>query len=161
MSFSIISHKTELHKSINIVGWTALRVLAREFGWEPQGTVLMSWKDNKTGEIIPPVCIDPDKRIDGKLVKDDSWSGKYSSNDLQEITAEDAKNFAEALERALEYISEINISTIEAKEPLGDGYDTDSLDFDEYLIDTWSGPNMQQIIKGFIELFKSGTCSIM
>lgn len=161
MGYEIFNHKADLYQNLNIAGWMSLMALAYEFGWEPQGTVLMSWKDNKTGEIFPPVCIDPDRRKDGQWVKDDSWSGSYSSNDLQDITADDAKNFAEALAKALEYMSKIDISMIEAKEPLGDGYDTDSLDFDKYLIDTWSKPNTQQIIKGFIKLFKSGTCCIM
>ena len=105
MGYCIFSEDEGLDQVTNIMGWQSLIGLARVFGWEPQGTVLMSWKDNNTGEMFPPVCFDDKKCKDGQWVKDDDWPGSYCTNDWQEITTDDAKNFAEALERALEYLS--------------------------------------------------------
>jgi hypothetical protein len=162
MGYDIYSENGKLGQSLNIVGWMSLRGLARIFGWDPQGTVLMSWKDNKTGEIFPPVCIHPDNRIDGQWVKDDTWSGSYSSNDFQEITADDAKNFANALEKALEYMAGDRASEIGTVEELDeDGWDEDSLVARKNLIGVWSGLDVQERIKGFIKLFKAGACHIL
>ena len=161
MCYCIVSENGKLEQSLNIASWMSMRGLARIFGWEPQGTVLMSWKDNKTGEIFFPVCIDPGNRIDGQWVKDDTWSGSYSSNDLQEITADDANNFAEALEKALACMAgDISIET-EVLEGSGEGsYDEGYLVDIKNHIDAWSGPYAQEKIKGFIEVFKSGACII-
>jgi hypothetical protein len=162
MGYSIFGKDGNLGQSLNIAGWQSLNGLARVFGWEPQGTVLMSWKDNKTGEIFPPVCFDEMKCKDGKWENDDSWTGSYSSNDYQEITADDAKNFAKALEKALEYISGNRASEMGTVEELDeDGWDEESLVVRKMVIDGWSDLDAQEVIKGFIELFNSGPCYIL
>ena len=109
--------------------------------------------------MFPPVCFDNKKCKDGRWEKDDSWPGYYCTNDHQEITADDAKNFAEALEKALEYISGNGISEMGAIKELDEGgWDEDSLVVRKNLIDAWSELDAQEMIKGFIELFKSGAC---
>lgn len=94
-------------------------------------------------------------------MKDDTWPGSYSSNSYQEITDDDANNFAEALEKALACMAgDISIET-EVLEGLDEGgYDEDYLVDIKNHIDAWSGPYAQEKIKGFIELFKSGACHI-
>jgi hypothetical protein len=67
-------------------GWSAVLTLARDFGgWEPQGTKSPEWEDPETGE---------------HHVASD-WDGNYWCNDYQQVTEEDARNLADALERAL------------------------------------------------------------
>lgn len=55
--------------------WGQLRRLAQSYGWVPAGTVLD----------------EPD--VD--------WNGGYQTNDWQRVTADDARNLADALSRAL------------------------------------------------------------
>jgi len=162
MGYDIFSKDENFGQSLNIAGWQSLMGLACVFGWEPQGTVLTSWKDNKTGEMFPLVCCDAKKCIDGQWVKDDSWPGSYSSNSYQEITANDAKNFAAALEKALEHMSGNRNSEMEVTEELDElSWDDDPWITREDLINAWSEFDAQETIKGFIELFKSGTCYIV
>ncbi len=62
MGYDIFSkNDNSLGQSLNISGWQSLMGLARIFGWQSQGTVMMSWKDNKTGEMFPLVCFDDKK----------------------------------------------------------------------------------------------------
>ncbi len=161
MGYCIFSETEGLDQVLNNMGWQSLIGLARIFDWESQGTVMMSWKDNKTGEMFPPVCFDSKKCIDGQWVNDDTWPGSYCSNDYQEITADDANNFAEALEKALAYMAgDISIET-EVLEGLDEGgCDEEYLVARKNLINAWSGLDAQEKIKGFIELFKSGACHI-
>ena len=156
MGYCIFSKTEGLDQVLNISGWQSLMGLARIFGWESQGTVLMSWKDNKTGEMFPPVCFDDKKCIDGQWVKDDTWPGYYCTNDYQEITVDDAMNFAEALEKALEYIAGDSTSETELIEQL----DEDCWITAKGIVNAWSGLDAQEMIRGFVELFKTGACHI-
>ena len=161
MGYCIFNGNENLDQHLNIASWQSLMNLACVFGWEPKGTVLESWKDNKTGEIFPPICIHPDKRKDGKWVKDDSWPGHYCSNDFQEITADDAKNFAEALEKALAHMAGDSSSETEFIEQLDkEDRAEDCWITAKGIVNAWSGLDAQEKIKGFIELFKSGACHI-
>ncbi|MHC5140380.1 MAG: hypothetical protein ACYSOF_10970 [Planctomycetota bacterium] len=162
MAYCIFSKDRNLAQNLNIAGWQSLRGLAYMFGWKPQGTVLMSWKDNQTGEMFPPVCFDNKKCIDGQWEQDDSWTGSYSSNDCQEITADDARNFANALEKALAYIAGDSASETGFIEQL------DKEDRDEGrwitakgIVNAWSGLDAQERIKDFVEMFKAGACHIV
>jgi len=162
MSYCIIGENGSLEQSLNIAGWQSLMGLAYVFGWEPQGTVLLFWKDNKTGEMFPPGCLDDKKCKDGQWVKNDSWSGSYCSNDCQEITTDDARNFAEALEKALGYISGNRTREMGVLEELDDGgWDGNFLVDRKNTIDAWSGLDAQERIRSFIDLFKSGACNIL
>ena len=159
--YCIFGEDKNLSKVLNITTWQSVMCLARIFGWESQGTIMMCWKDNKTGEMFPPLCFSEKKCKDGQWVKDDTWPGYYSTNSYQDITADDAKNFAGALEKALEYIAGDSTSETEALEGLDEGgCDEDYLVARKYRINVWSGLDAQEMIRGFIELFKSGACHI-
>lgn len=67
----------------NIHGWRPILTLAKKYGWVPAQTV---------------------KRVNK------SWSGSYYSNDGQKVTAKDAAAIADALEKALPYLSENDLS---------------------------------------------------
>ncbi len=162
MGYDIFSENRELGQSLNIAGWQSLMGLARIFGWEAQGTVMMSWKDNETGEMYPPVCFDSKKCIDGQWVNDDTWPGAYCSNSYQEITADDANNFAEALEKALAYMAGDSASETEFIEQL----DKEDRAEDRWItakgiVNAWPEPDAQEIVKGFVEMFKSGACHVV
>ena len=162
MGYCIFGEDENLAQALNIVGWQSLIGLARTFGWESQGTVMMSWKDNKTGEMFPPVCFDSKKCKDGQWVKDDTWPGYYCTNSYQEITADDAKNFAEALEKALEYMAGDSASETGFIEQL----DKEDRAEDRWItakdiVNAWSEPDAQEMIRGFVEMFKSGACHIV
>ena len=161
MGYCIFSKDKNLDQCLSNTGWPSLMELARVFGWESKGTVLLSWKDNTTGEICPPLCCANKKFKDGEWVKDESWPGYYCSNDYQEITIDDAKNFAEALEKALEYMSAKSLSETNAVAECDDyGWDEDCLDDIHSLVNAWSSLDGQKKIKGFIKLFQSGPCNI-
>ena len=70
----------------NFTGYPKLIELALQYGWEPLGTTMPSWHDEKIG-------------------KRDDWPGIYCSNDHQVVSAEDANNMADALERSIADIS--------------------------------------------------------
>lgn len=163
MSYFISSMNGNLGEGFNIATWHSLFGLATVFGWEPKGTIMECWKDNKTGEKFPPVCFDEKKCKDGEWIEDDDWNGSYFSNDWQDITADDAQNLAEALERVLEYISGNKFSTNGIVEELNKG-DSDDVAPESYditdLISPWTEEDGQKKIKDCIELFKSGTCCI-
>lgn len=67
-------------------GWGDLYDVAILGGWEPQGTQYFGYYDMGNPHENPP---DPD------------WGGHYFSNDCQFVTAEDARNLADALDRVL------------------------------------------------------------
>ena len=84
--------------------WSFLLALARQCGWQPAGPKpprrdadgsVVSWDVDENGEPIPH---DDD---------DGWWHGiecyrRYFFNDYQWVTAEDASNLADALERAID-----------------------------------------------------------
>ena len=104
---------------------------------------------------------EPKKFKGGEWVKDESWPGYYCTNDYQEITIDDTKNFAGALEKALEYMSAKSLSETNAVAECDDyGWDEDCLDDIHSLVNAWSSLDGQKKIKGFIKLFQSGACNI-
>jgi len=78
MTVDIGNENTSAHFSNR--GWFILMSIARQFGWNPQGTVEPYWEN----EADAP-----------------EWNGGYSSNDGQRVRREDAAELAGALERAL------------------------------------------------------------
>ena len=150
MGYCIFGENGKPGQVLNIAGWQSLMSLARIFDWESQGTVMMDWKDNKTGEMFPPICFDDKKCIDGQWVKDDAWPGYYCTNDYQEITADDAKNFAKALEKALAYMAGDSGSETEFIEQLGKE-DRDRWITAKGIVNAWSRLDAQEKIKGFID----------
>jgi len=67
--------------SLNWTGWRLMYETAVNNGWEPVGT-----EPNERAPQMP-----------------DRWDGGYFSNDFQIVTAEDAANMADALDRSLEF----------------------------------------------------------
>ena len=67
---------------LNIYGWPSVFRLAQAYGWKPMGT------------------IDPDPYFEHDHT-DPAWKGSYFHNHFQTVQYEDAKNLADALEKAL------------------------------------------------------------
>jgi hypothetical protein len=79
MGFDLVSTETGKTFMANLSGWQGLLELAHRYGWTPAGTIL--------------------EDEDGSLRSE--WSGTYYSNDYQLVTEYDARQFADAIERAL------------------------------------------------------------
>src|SRR5215210_1255397 len=73
--------------------WARILCLAVDYGWEPMGTIRPSYLD------------DPDFGY----YDDEPWDGNYSSNDQQSVRAEDANALADALEKAMDDVSDQEI----------------------------------------------------
>ena len=73
--------------------WEAITILAREHGWEPEGTEWDGW-------------FDPDDPLDEQRQSElaQLWDGSYFSNEGQFVNEGDAKNLFSALEKAKEEI---------------------------------------------------------
>lgn len=78
------------------VAWYKILKLAYEYGWQPQGTEAGQWYD-ENGELNRQLSPDPEE-----------WDGTYFSNDFQWVTDEDAANIADALERALDDVPDVD-----------------------------------------------------
>tara|TARA_Y100001934_G_C12342833_1_gene771119 strand:- start:1664 stop:2002 length:339 start_codon:yes stop_codon:yes gene_type:complete len=75
---------------LNWSDWRETFELAIENGWKPAGT---KPPDEETTKKL--------YGCDSQMV--DNWNGGYFSNDFQLVTAEDATNMANALDRSLEF----------------------------------------------------------
>jgi hypothetical protein len=73
--FALTRTEPDTHLGFSTIVWFRILALAEAYGWEPTGTE------------APP--------------DDPSWNGNYTSNDAQVVTETDARQLAEALERAL------------------------------------------------------------
>jgi hypothetical protein len=81
--------------------WHAALQLAREHGWEPAGTEV----PEVTAHAPDGTTVDEEAtRMERQTYGD--WDGDYFYNDGQIVTDEDARNIADALERALELVPE-------------------------------------------------------
>jgi hypothetical protein len=80
--------------------------LAKRHGWKPQGTVFDTdiQYQSRGGNLDDPEINQELWREAGNDVK--SWPGSYATNDFQWVTEEDARNMADALERAVEELEE-------------------------------------------------------
>lgn len=67
--------------------WLHILELAKEYGWEPLGT-------------IPPTFDDPLRNLEYK-----GWEGGYDTNEFQIVTDVDSAEMASALENALQDIA--------------------------------------------------------
>jgi hypothetical protein len=81
--------------------WYAALELAHEHGWEPAGTkppeIAVYAPDGTTVDEEVP-------RVERQAYED--WDGDYFYNDDRLVTDEDARNIADALERALDLVPE-------------------------------------------------------
>jgi hypothetical protein len=79
----------------NVLGWESVLRLAHRNGWKPAGTERPQFK-----------IFHPDGTFDAEGTEEhnrayDGWDGSYFYNDCQVVTTEDARNLADALEKAL------------------------------------------------------------
>jgi hypothetical protein len=73
--------------------WRSVRGLAVQYGWQPAGTIVYEL------EPIPGDVSGRQLQASNRPIED--WCGTYDSNDYQTVTADDAANLANAIERAL------------------------------------------------------------
>ncbi len=81
MGYGLVAENGRHRIAMTATTWSAIKKLAYEFGWEPEGTV------------------DPNCHVH-------DWDGNYWMNEGQQITASDAHNFGAALERALSNLAD-------------------------------------------------------
>ena len=86
MSFDL-SRNGEVLFNSNITNWPRLLRLAQVYGWKPMGTVDSQVMSEEEYARQP-------------------WDGSYHTNDHQIVQTEDAKNLADALEKALSDVKE-------------------------------------------------------
>lgn len=84
------------HYRFNISSWSALLRLAERYGWQAAGTTLYKYE-----------CDDDEENCVRTDVVDHEWNGTYFSNDGQVVGSEDASNLANALEKALPDIPDV------------------------------------------------------
>lgn len=77
----------EVKRTYGITRWPQILQLARAYGWKTAGTTV----DEGSGIILPT-----------------KWDGGYDSMDGQLVSAEDAANFADALEKSLSHFSRLD-----------------------------------------------------
>ena len=82
--------------SCNNATWVAVLRLAYDHGWKPAGTEPPRWIDANTGELCAQ--LPPDMETWNSM----GYSMDYYSNSGQGVSDQDARNIADALERALE-----------------------------------------------------------
>jgi hypothetical protein len=75
--------------------WARILYLAKDHGWQPAGTLSSYDHDDPSSEFY---CPEP-------------WDGGYSTNDGQMVTSNDARAFADALEKACERIPDERIES--------------------------------------------------
>ena len=101
MGYDLMNFK-EGYFHCNIWSWNVLLKLAKEFGWEPEGTTINP-EFSKTG------------------VRELSMN--YYSNSHQVVRKTDADKIAESLEKALLHIPDVKVSNdyLEARGPFSGG----------------------------------------
>ena len=137
--------------------WPRTLMLARMYGWEPYGTLLpdgyYSWPDRTC-----PI----------------DWNGAYTARGSQAVCPEDASNLANALEKAMDDITDVHVKRIRADESQSKEMSKvlsavvyRKLDEDEWeaisdydrdhrsLREFWSGPN-KRLLRRFLEFCKAG-----
>jgi hypothetical protein len=129
--------------------WLNLLQLAQEYGWEPAGT------------LPGPGCNEDDEEFAEEDVPDEQRCG-YDTNDYQRVTAEDAKNLAAALERALPFIPDENkvAPYLEEVRLRGVGviYGVNSeADLMLSNLDWFSGVQMKSEVEKFIRFCRAGS----
>jgi hypothetical protein len=116
-------------------GWRAVLALAHDYGgWVPAGTQAPRFDDG------PP---------------EDDWSGTYFSNDYQRVTAEDARNLAEALERALPDVPREKTWPRKVLRAV-DGRESEGMPDDLNPLEHFSGPQGRQYLEAFIRFCRAG-----
>ena len=94
------------YRRFGVDSWWCMQDLAKRHGWKPQGTVLNTdiQYQLRGGNLDDPEINQELWREAENDVK--SWPGSYATNDFQWVTEEDARNMADALEKAVEELEE-------------------------------------------------------
>jgi hypothetical protein len=90
MSYELVNQATQISRLFSRQSWAKALELARLYGWQPMGT-------------CPPPIYDFHEL-------NAEWNGTYLTNDGQIVRAEDAHSLANALEKSLVNISDIEPS---------------------------------------------------
>ncbi len=128
--------------SLNVSGWPWVYNLAVAYGWRPAGTV---GNAHYYAELSGADMNDPKTQAECDK-QDREWDGRYSSNDFQQVTAEDADNLAEALENALRHLPRKE-STIPENVEVSP-------------IEEFSGLEERRWLREFIEFCRAGSFTI-
>ncbi|PZV04922.1 MAG: hypothetical protein DCF22_25085 [Leptolyngbya sp.] len=123
---------------LNVFSWGHMLCLARLYGWQPAGTVI----DEADLQDFP----------NGK------WNGGYQSNDGQKVTTEDARNMADALEKALADIPDHD--ALEYKKELGGGILIAPNGPDVSALKWFSGNESKEYVRKFIAYCRAGEFKI-
>jgi hypothetical protein len=116
-------------------GWRAVLDLAHDYGgWVPAGTQAPQFDDE------PPWH---------------DWSGTYFSNDRQLVTAEDARNLADALERALSDVPREKTWVTKVLRTV-DGREFEGMPDDLNPLEHFSGPDGRRYLEEFIRFCRAG-----
>ena len=91
MSYELFNRSTEVCRKFSRQSWAKALELAQFYGWQPKGT-------------HPPLIFD----VHGLNA---DWNGTYWTNDGQIVRAEDALALAQALQKSLDDIPDLNTET--------------------------------------------------
>ena len=119
---------------VNSFDWGQMLRLAQLYGWQPAGTVINEedLNDFPNGE----------------------WGGGYQTNDWQRVTADDARNMTEALERALNDLPKHD-ALASKREPTTGGIPLEHMAEGISPLDWFSGESKQRLEK-YIEFCRAG-----
>jgi hypothetical protein len=101
MGVDLFSLKNSQDTCFNWAAWRFLRNTAKDFGWEPMGTVInpeasmIVWEEDNLSEIEWLSIKKGMERVS------ESWEGNYDTNETQTVTDQDAANLLQALTRAV------------------------------------------------------------
>jgi hypothetical protein len=129
----------------NFFSWPRLLQIAEDYGWEPAGTL--------PPEPTPEDEEDTEEKAEG----DRAWSGSYTTNDGQVVTAEDAANLADALEQALPDIPDEDVL---AEYRTQHGIRLGSEEPEIADLDWFCGPTSKAHIADFIRYCRAGSFTI-
>lgn len=148
MGMDLLGRGVDFH--FNWTNWRRVLELAYRYGWVPAGTEL-----------------DHFGKVDEELAEQyrhpyEDWDGTYFGNSFQWVTAEDAANIAQALERALEDIpDEDTVSELAARlsfELEGAGVRSIDKELEKRIsvLDWFSGEEGKQFLREFIAFCRVG-----
>ena len=143
------------HFGFSVFAWSFVLDLAKEFGWQPMGTVLSETAAKQEGSNEETIR---------------SWEGHYDGNNFQSVVDKDALNLANALDNALKVIPDKRNPAYNTLLSLTD--DTTGLNYFKMVfrgiksiypgspVDYFSGIENKKYLKEFIQFCKCGSFSI-
>jgi hypothetical protein len=168
MGFDLSNRQGQSYR-FNFFDWPNLLRLAEQYGWEPEGTTLdpEHLADREEDEELSP------EEVAAEVAESlEKWEGGYCTNDFQVVSAEDARNLADALEKALPDIPEhdavghkaLDLSTYspemrEQLKALGVGR-LFPVDAPISVLERFSGKRGRDYLKGFIAFCRAGEFTI-